>query len=240
MKLDKVILSSDDNPDYLEFWPIVSEAWRNIGIEPILFYTGKNKIKNENVFNFNLEKCDSAFIAQNIRLLAPTLFPNETCIISDIDNMPLSEDYFQGNIVNITDNQFVIYRPDATSEDMISIMWNAAKGSKWIDIFEVDSVESISKKLLSWYPENYSIGGDNWYHDQKILKEYITKYEAKNISSITRLNDDSAGFCRLNRSNYSIFFKKFYDHSKKYSDFHMPRPYSKYHKLINKVFNLNF
>ena len=63
--------------------------------------------------------------------------------------MPLSEDYFQGNIVNITDNQFVIYRPDATSEDMISIMWNAAKGSKWIDIFEVDSVESISKKLLS-------------------------------------------------------------------------------------------
>ena len=45
MKLDKVILSSDDNPDYLEFWPIVSEAWRNIGIEPILFYTGKNKIK---------------------------------------------------------------------------------------------------------------------------------------------------------------------------------------------------
>ena len=61
MKLDKVILSSDDNPDYLEFWPIVSEAWRNIGIEPILFYTGKNKIKNENVFNFNLEKCDSAF-----------------------------------------------------------------------------------------------------------------------------------------------------------------------------------
>ena len=35
MKLDKVILSSDDNPDYLEFWPIVSEAWRNIGIEPI-------------------------------------------------------------------------------------------------------------------------------------------------------------------------------------------------------------
>ena len=170
MKLDKVILSSDDNPDYLEFWPIVSEAWRNIGIEPILFYTGKNKIKNENVFNFNLEKCDSAFIAQNVRLLAPTLFPNDTCIISDIDNMPLSEDYFQGNIVNITDNQFVIYRPDATSEYMISIMWNAAKGSKWIDIFEVDSVESISKKLLSWYPENYSIGGDNWYHDQKILK----------------------------------------------------------------------
>ncbi len=240
MKLDKVILSSDDNPDYLEFWPIVSEAWRNIGIEPILFYTGKNKIKNENVFNFNLEKRDSAFLAQNIRLLAPTLFPNDTCIISDIDNMPLSEDYFQGNIVNIADNQFIIYRPDATSEDMISIMWNAAKGSKWIDIFEVDSVESITKKLLSWYPENYSIGGDNWYHDQKILKEYITKYEAKNISSITRLNDESAGFCRLNRSNYSIFFKKFYDHNKKYSDFHMPRPYSKYHKLINKVFNLNF
>ena len=41
MILDTVILASDDNPDYLDFWPIVSEAWESMGLEPILIYTGK-------------------------------------------------------------------------------------------------------------------------------------------------------------------------------------------------------
>ncbi|GIR20026.1 hypothetical protein CM15mP35_02870 [bacterium] len=41
MNIDKVILSSNDNPEYLDFWPIVSEAWINIGVTPILFYTGR-------------------------------------------------------------------------------------------------------------------------------------------------------------------------------------------------------
>ena len=35
MKIDTVILSSDGNQDYIEFWPIVSEAWKLMGLEPI-------------------------------------------------------------------------------------------------------------------------------------------------------------------------------------------------------------
>ena len=44
MKIDTVILSSNDNPNYIQFWPIVSEAWSLMGVEPILIYTG-NKIE---------------------------------------------------------------------------------------------------------------------------------------------------------------------------------------------------
>lgn len=43
MKIDNVILSSNDSKTYLDFWPIVSKAWKNIDIEPILIYTGKKK-----------------------------------------------------------------------------------------------------------------------------------------------------------------------------------------------------
>ena len=28
MKIDYVIVSSDDNPMYLDFWPIVSKIWK--------------------------------------------------------------------------------------------------------------------------------------------------------------------------------------------------------------------
>ena len=74
MILDTVILASDDNPDYLDFWPIVSEAWESMGLEPILIYTGKeNKDLKGNIIKFNPNKLDSAFVAQNIRLLYPGL-----------------------------------------------------------------------------------------------------------------------------------------------------------------------
>ena len=43
MKIDKVILSANENKDYVDFWPLVSKAWERIGIEPILIYTGKDK-----------------------------------------------------------------------------------------------------------------------------------------------------------------------------------------------------
>ena len=125
--------------------------------------------------------------------------------------MPLSKEYFQENISNFDGDEFIIYRPDATTEDMISIMWNAAKGSVWSDIFDVKDIDNIYNKIKSWYPANYSIRGNNWYFDQKTLKKYIEEYEKKDYSKIVRLNDESAGFCRLNRSNYSIFFNKFYD-----------------------------
>ena len=157
MNIDKVILSSNDNPEYLDFWPIVSEAWINIGVTPILFYTGEKKFEGNNIYNFNIENINTAFLAQNIRLLAPAIFPNDVCIISDIDNMPLSKEYFQENISNFGGDEFIIYRPDATTEDMISIMWNAAKGSVWSDIFDVKDIDNIYNKIKSWYPVNYSI-----------------------------------------------------------------------------------
>jgi hypothetical protein len=37
LKIDRVILSTDNNPDYIQFWPIVSRVWQEyIGIKPTL------------------------------------------------------------------------------------------------------------------------------------------------------------------------------------------------------------
>ncbi len=99
MKIDTVILSSNDNPNYVQFWPIVSEAWSLMGLEPILIYTGeKNLNLKGNVINFNVKNLDSSFVAQNIRILYPSLLDNRTCLVSDIDNLPLSKNYFVNSV----------------------------------------------------------------------------------------------------------------------------------------------
>jgi len=242
MKIDKVILSSNDSKTYLDFWPIVSKAWKNIDIEPILIYTGKKKFPycKDGVFHFNYKKINSAFVAQNIRLLAPSLFPDDICIISDIDNMPLSKSYFQDNICGVKHENFVIYRPKAATDDMISIMWNAALGKTWSEIFEIKNEKNIEERLIDWYPNKYKVGGNNWYFDQKILKIHIENFESKFPSRITRLDDGNTNFLRLNRSKLGNNFEEFYNPDLKYSDFHMPRPYKKYKNLIDTVYNSNF
>lgn len=235
MKINRVILSSNESAKYLDFWPIVSKSWERFGIKPTLFFTGKEKYIDKNVINLNLENVNTAFLAQNIRLLAPALFPEETCLISDIDNMPLSEDYFTKSILNVSEDKFVIYRPDAVPNNMISIMWNAAKGSVWSEIFNVYNLEDIKNTLQSWYPTEYSVNGKNWYHDQIILKKYVETFEQKNPERVLKLSDKETGFRRLDRSNYTNTLKSIYQ-NQNFSDFHMPRPYSKNKLLINLIY----
>lgn len=240
MKIDRVVLSSNESKEYLDFWPLVSSAWKKIGIEPTLIYTGKIPLKLENVININLPDVDTAFLAQNVRLLAPSLFPEEVIIISDIDDMPLSKNYFQKNISVYENDQFIIYRPDAVPENMISIMWNVAIGSTWSEIFNIETISDIKKTLIDWYPANYKIRGDNWYFDQIMLKDKVELFKKKSSNRVVELSDQLTGFNRLNRSKLKRRFNQFYIDGNDYSDFHMPRPYSKYKKLINKVFEITF
>ena len=238
MKIDTVILSSNDNPDYIQFWPIVSEAWTLMGVEPILIYTGEQKLNLKgNVINFYSKNMDSSFVAQNIRILYPSLLDGNTCIVSDIDNLPLSKNYFVNSVLNFNDNSFIIYRPDACPPNMISMMWNAANSSTWKEIFKIDSEKNIEKYLKKWYTRKYTIEGTAWYTDQIKLRKYVNKFSKKNKSRIVELNDNELGFFRFNRNRLEKHFNMINENPNlKFTDFHMPRPFSEYEELINKVF----
>ena len=104
MKIDTVILSSNDNPNYIQFWPIVSEAWSLMGVEPILIYTGEEEYKLKgNVINYSIKNINPSFVAQNIRILYPSLLSNRTCLVSDMDILPLSRNYFVDSVLNFNE-----------------------------------------------------------------------------------------------------------------------------------------
>lgn len=240
MKIDKVILSSNDNPDYLDFWPIVSEAWELMGVEPILIYTGSKSLEFKgNIIYFNPKGLDSAFVAQNIRILFPALLDNKNCIVSDIDNLPLSKKYFLDSIDSISDDSFIIYRPEACPPNMISMMWNAANSSTWKEIFKVDNIEDINKKLKRWYSNKYSIRGKAWYTDQIKLRKYVNKFSKKNGARVKLLDDEILNFNRFNRNKLNEHYEIMKNNNDViFSDFHMPRPYKDYQEIINEIFNI--
>ena len=238
MKIDTVILSSNDNPNYIQFWPIVSEAWSLMGVEPILIYTGEQKLNLKgNVINFFSKNIDSSFVAQNIRILYPSLLDGNTCLVSDIDNLPLSKKYFVDSVLSFNDDSFIIYRPDACPPNMISMMWNAASSSTWKEIFNIDSEKDLEKNLKKWYTKKYAIEGTAWYTDQIKLRKYVNKFSKKNKSRIVELDDTELGFFRFNRNRLEKHFNMIQENPNlEFTDFHMPRPFNDYEELINKVF----
>ncbi len=238
MKIDTVILSSNDNPNYIQFWPIVSEAWNLMGVEPILIYTGEQKLNLKgNVINFFSKNIDSSFVAQNIRILYPSLLDGNTCLVSDIDNLPLSKKYFVDSVLSFNDDSFIIYRPDACPPNMISMMWNAASSSTWKEIFNIDSEKNIEKNLKKWYTKKYTVEGTAWYTDQIKLRKYVNKFSKKNKSRIVELDDAEMRFFRFNRNRLEKHFNMIKENPNlEFTDFHMPRPFNEYEELINKVF----
>jgi len=115
IKLDRVILATNDNPEYIEFWPLVAKAWKEIvGIQPTLALIGDESVQVDeslgDVIRFApIEGVSTGNYARTIRLLLPILFEDEVCLISDIDMLPLSKEYYQGSIADVPEDNFVVY-----------------------------------------------------------------------------------------------------------------------------------
>ena len=239
MKISKVIITSTPDKNYLDYWPLVKQSWENLDIEPVLYVITKDSIEIQSNSYF-IDKLNPVFVAQNLRLLIPALYPDEVCLLSDIDMMPLSKQYFQDSISEFSEDSFVVYRSDATPDNMLPICWNAALGRTWGEIFSIKNIEDIDETLKKWYPKKYKPYKKNWYIDQIKLREYLNVFEINNSERVKYFADNDLGFGRLNRDTLYDDFEEYNNQKEAYVDFHMPRPFLENEELINQVFKLNF
>ncbi|MEX0939863.1 MAG: hypothetical protein WDZ41_00710 [Candidatus Babeliales bacterium] len=158
LKIDRVILSTNDNPLYIQFWPLAARAWQEIvGVRPTLALIGNNEIPIDeqygDVIRFTpIEGVPTSLYAQCVRLLLPCLFPADGCILADIDLIPLQKKFFIDKVTKISDDRFVIYKSRAYwfYKPRIYMCYNAAKGSTFQDIFGVTSYEEIPEMIKQW------------------------------------------------------------------------------------------
>lgn len=183
MKLKRVILAVNDSPIYLAFWPYAAKAWSEIvGIRPTLALVADENTQVDeslgDVIRFTpVENLDTAFQAQIIRLLLPALFPDEVCIISDIDQVPASRSYFCDSITNFNEDSFVVYKEliSRFAPDEICMCYNAAKGSTFGEIFKVSaSLKSIRNRITELGKTAYPLW--LWKTDQKVLFQKLTSW----------------------------------------------------------------
>ncbi len=258
MKLDTVIVSSDLNPKYLDFFPIVHKAWKDIvGLNCILILISPDGSipshlhylkDNIIVYQHPSTSISPIFQSQCIRLLIPGLIKeSKGILISDIDMIPMSRDYFYG--CEKTD-RFSIYRnvltagAASTSTDGCPMMlskefpmcYNAATPDLWRKIFKCEKLADVHNKMTEWYNEvidNKATdskyigqpGSKEWNFDQRKLFTILNEnpdlchilYDSENDSKVFKRLD------RLDLENGVSDEIKENIKNKKYVDFHMLR-----------------
>ena len=183
MKLNRAILSANDNPKYLDFWPYVSKAWRDlIGVEPVLFFIGEaSRVLELSQYGQVIQVpedplWDIVNQAQSIRLWAGTKFPDDTIIMSDLDMLPISKKYYMEHLPEIPDNFFVSYTSDVLEHGfyrrrpMLPMCYLAGKGSTFNEILDINENTSWEYFMLKMKQANYGHGTDQQYFYAQFLK----------------------------------------------------------------------
>lgn len=202
MTIDRVILSVNDNPDYMEFWPIVAKAWSKIGVKPTLALIGNENVTVDeslgDVVRFKpIPIIPTSFQARTIRILLPSLFENDVCITADIDDIPLSKSYYFDPIKELSNDKFVSYNdkyheghPELTGD----MCFQAGKGSIFKEIFfgphnknKKITHKDIEDMIKCWflstikdfpYQNFHDLSLLFYYADERALGQFVNRWES--------------------------------------------------------------
>lgn len=236
MKIDKVILSTDSNPKYSQFWNPISKVWKSkFSIDPILIFLGSEK----DLELANLSTEYGTIIRQNpVENIATgwsatwslfyytQLFLNDTCLIMGIDQLPLSKDFLVNRIKDIDQDSYIMFIADAydgpdvwkrtPTNEMIGRFpssYHLAKGKRFKEIYNFEQTfEKEILKLDSRQDLHYRQYGNlaKWGIDESYaslkLREYYQNNVNNNIVSLNLYRELWAR--RIDRSDLSNVFSQ--------------------------------
>ena len=226
--IDYVVISSDDNPMYKDFYPIVSKRWLDLGYKTYYVnITDRDEIiENEYGIIHKIKSLDfipTGFQSQVVRLFCSNFFDG-VMMTSDIDMLPISGEYYKQYLTELTDENVVIYSGQPYGNvpyyPMCYVLSNSNNFKKYLGI-EGISFSEYCKMLLDKY-------GKAWNTDEYFMYErfqsHLDKLVVKNDRDFSR---------RIDRGNWSYnlnLLKSGY-----YIDSHMLRPYNTYKDKINDL-----
>ena len=237
MVLKYAVISSNSNSEYLDFWPYVSKAWRDlIGIEPVLIYIDETPPSEElskhgKVFYLkSIPEWGIVQQAQSIRFWAARLL-DLPFIISDMDMLPISRDYYTNGVLCSEDNKIVSY-----SSDVIKYRWYrtnpqypmcylAGHPKNFINLLELNDLnhEEFMKRLMRM---NIRFGTD-----QKFFYNQTLKFP-NSVSHLERgWVEEKYATARLDKAIWPNEYNP-----SEYIDCHLPRPLSLNKELCEPLF----
>lgn len=243
----KILLSCDENPYYYDFWPYARDIWKKrIGADPKLILINDNK--NTNTFDSDgilyvqkIEEIPVHLQAQLARIYYTKYFPNEICVVSDIDMFPVSTDFFNLEKIksNCDENTFFHLNPETREFGQFPLCYYCGYGSLYERLFfglsweqflhEIIEKDFNTDKFKFSLPPSLQ-GKKLWFSDEIFLHTQIQKENIK-IS----INNELVGSRRLDRGNI-VNFNLSNLLRETVVDIHLPRPAEDYRSEIERIF----
>ena len=247
MKPDRVSLSCDSNPYYLEFWEPVSRIWKHkFGVEPYLFYIGDSATapSNEHGTVVPIKPVDGVPIhtqAQWARFHFTQSEPDCVWITSDIDMFPLSREYFLDTAKGVLPDCFVALNSDL--RNYFPVCYNMALGRVFKEVLQLeDTFEADVKKVFSiTNSDSHTVGDqvfENWSADERYSSAKICEHRSlypHRVAQFVRPGGYQSAR-RIDRSNW-----QYDENSVKqewYLDCHSLRPYTAHKQQIEILLSL--
>jgi hypothetical protein len=239
VNIDYAIVGCDENPLYLDFWPLVSKIWKTkIGITPVLgLITNEDSETIETEYGLikkfkKVEGINPSLQSQIVRLFL-TKFLNGYSLISDIDMLPLSKDYFFKNAEKINENNIIVYSSDnreCIQNEMYPMCYILAHTNTYSKIFDLN----LSWEYFCCFLNDKKQG---WYTDQKYLYEKINAFKRNgNETILLERKWNPTASKRIDRAFWVYNLDKVKEGY--YIDSHLLRPYFKHKEEIDKLINL--
>lgn len=225
-----IILSVNDNPQYMFYTPLVVMAWIKLGWLPVIFYHGNmdkflqnayvdgyddltlpiTDVIHDAVYSLNdIEGIRSETIVQVSRLYGACVLPADSYIMTgDIDMIPLS-DYWHPK-----KNEITIYGHDLTGFGHYPICYIGMPHDKWVQTMAITSADynALIKRDLDELPQAKSHDSvKRWVTDQDLITERIkaVNFEKTFINRGTYPNGYAKG--RVDRSAWTLNHDQFID-----------------------------
>lgn len=204
-----IVLSVNDNQDYLYFTPITCWAWRYFGWEPILMFPHGVNRSNEFKFVLDSSRCyrsefsllegyRSDTLTQISRLYGATTIPTsewaDLVMTGDIDMIPLSN-YWRPDVLDVT-----VYGHDLTGFGHYPICYIAMNAAFWHTVMKIESeeetIDSLIKRDLDSLPQAKDPDFYKyWFTDQDLITQRLNEYGKEKITFINR-GQGSHGYAR--------------------------------------------
>lgn len=257
MKVNRVILSSNNNPTYYHFWNPLSKVYKEkFKIQPTLVWIGTKEEAQE--CGISEEYGDVIYQEPNPNYLIPwqctwafhwatKFFPEDVCLIIGIDQIPLSNRIFK-MIENISDDHYCIMLSDAylpsswANEGGTSPSgWLIAKGKTFMEVngFDDDFHKEIEKVANSPVKAFYENTEGRWGIDESYSCENVRRWRDKGgkVHAPGIFRQEIEGNNR--RIECERHKETGYDIERlmagEYSESHLCRPYTNHVNYINRI-----
>jgi hypothetical protein len=228
MLVDYVVISSNQNPLYLDFYGVACDIWNHFGFKVFMIEicdTDEEKQIGDNIYK-KVKSCpgmSDSVQAQIVRFYSAKYLDNLNFMISDIDMIPLQKEFFldflsKGN----DDNIICVEGPDTYL--FHPMCYIAGKGNVVSKTLGFDNM-SFQEFVTSLHQT---------YHSAQNTDETYFFHKTRDISNKVIVKRNFAQ--RIDRCNNMSFNEQLLK-EKYYIDCHMSRPYSQYKNQIVHLIN---